>query len=92
MRVDWCVSSWFRIKNTHSLALPSGRNSDPAALAGGGAPTAARPWLRIHTRYALSPQRLSVLAVPLRGVFQVLTTQGDRGQKDRLRSCRSAPT
>ena len=30
------------------LALPSGRNSDPAALAGGGAPTAARPWLRIH--------------------------------------------
>ena len=19
MRVDWCVSSWFRIKNTHSL-------------------------------------------------------------------------
>ena len=24
MRVDWCVSSWFRIKNTHSLtrALP----------------------------------------------------------------------
>ena len=45
-----------------------------------------------HTPYALSPQRLSVLAVPLRGVFQVLTTQGDRGQKDRLRSCRSAPT
>ena len=72
------------------LALPSGRNSDPAALAGGGAPTAARPWLRIHL--TLSPQRLSVLAVPLRGVFQVLTTQGDRGQKDRLRSCRSAPT
>ena len=63
------------------LALPSGRNSDPAALAGGGAPTAARPWLRIHL--TLSPQRLSVLAVPLRGVFQVLTTQGDRGQKDR---------
>ena len=30
------------------LALPSDRNSDPAALAGGGAPTAARPWLRIH--------------------------------------------
>ena len=22
MRVDWCVSSWFRIKNTHSLTLP----------------------------------------------------------------------
>ena len=22
MRVDWCVSSWFRIKNTHSLSLP----------------------------------------------------------------------
>ena len=21
MRVDWCVSSWFRIKNTHSLTL-----------------------------------------------------------------------
>ena len=42
------------------LALPSGRNSDPAALAGGGAPTAARPWLRIHL--TLSSQRLSVLA------------------------------
>ena len=22
MRVDWCVSSWFRIKNTHSLTQP----------------------------------------------------------------------
>ena len=22
MRVDWCVSSWFRIKNTHSLTSP----------------------------------------------------------------------
>ena len=21
MRVDWCVSSWFRIKNTHSLTV-----------------------------------------------------------------------
>ena len=23
MRVDWCVSSWFRIKNTHSHLRPS---------------------------------------------------------------------
>ena len=23
MRVDWCVSSWFRIKNTHTLTLPT---------------------------------------------------------------------
>ena len=23
MRVDWCVSSWFRIKNTHSLTSHS---------------------------------------------------------------------
>ena len=23
MRVDWCVSSWFRIKNTHSPKPPS---------------------------------------------------------------------
>ena len=23
MRVDWCVSSWFRIKNTHSLTTHS---------------------------------------------------------------------
>ena len=23
MRVDWCVSSWFRIKNTHSLTMES---------------------------------------------------------------------
>ena len=23
MRVDWCVSSWFRIKNTHSLTHES---------------------------------------------------------------------
>ena len=22
MRADWCVSSWFRIKNTHSLTTP----------------------------------------------------------------------
>ena len=21
MRIDWCVSSWFRIKNTHSLTF-----------------------------------------------------------------------
>ena len=28
MRVDWCVSSWFRIKNTHSHATtPAGRES-----------------------------------------------------------------
>jgi len=25
MRVDWCVSSWFRIKNTHTLTPPQGR-------------------------------------------------------------------
>ena len=25
MRVDWCVSSWFRIKNTHSLTHATGR-------------------------------------------------------------------
>ena len=24
MRVDWCVSSWFRIKNTHSLTTQGG--------------------------------------------------------------------
>ena len=22
MRVDWCVSSWFRIKNTHTTTKP----------------------------------------------------------------------
>ena len=62
---------------------------------GMAAAAAARPSLRpqfrsrrargskvAHTPYALSPQRLSVLAVPLRGVFQVLTTQGDRGQNE----------
>ena len=26
MRVDWCVSSWFRIKNTHSLTQPTPNN------------------------------------------------------------------
>ena len=25
MRVDWCVSSWFRIKNTHSHTPPPPR-------------------------------------------------------------------
>jgi len=25
MRVDWCVSSWFRIKNTHSVKRVLGR-------------------------------------------------------------------
>ena len=49
MRVDWCVSSWFRIKNTHSLVAPPstqeglpstrscpgrGRGKDPLFLAG----------------------------------------------------------
>jgi len=26
MRVDWCVSSWFRIKNTHSLTHTGARS------------------------------------------------------------------
>ena len=29
MRVDWCVSSWFRIKNTHSLT-PSTHSQNEA--------------------------------------------------------------
>ena len=29
MRVDWCVSSWFRIKNTHSHTLPRPRVEIP---------------------------------------------------------------
>ena len=37
MRVDWCVSSWFRIKNTHSLThgirLLSLRMLEPPARA-----------------------------------------------------------
>ena len=28
MRVDWCVSSWFRIKNTHSLMTQDTRCSE----------------------------------------------------------------
>ena len=35
MRVDWCVSSWFRIKNTHSLRGGDGRlgrSLDPILL------------------------------------------------------------
>ena len=32
MRVDWCVSSWFRIKNTHSHSL-SVRGERQAAAA-----------------------------------------------------------
>ena len=42
MRVDWCVSSWFRIKNTHSLTdseaartrsiVARKRSSPPAGL------------------------------------------------------------
>jgi len=34
MRVDWCVSSWFRIKNTHSLTHLSLKS-----LCGGGVPS-----------------------------------------------------
>ena len=34
MRVDWCVSSWFRIKNTHSLThTPRGNVPLPLAFA-----------------------------------------------------------
>ena len=29
MRVDWCVSSWFRIKNTHTLTHTRGSGADP---------------------------------------------------------------
>ena len=32
MRVDWCVSSWFRIKNTHSLTPTEGWLFTKAAL------------------------------------------------------------
>ena len=59
--LEYCRSSAWRLgrgaavvvadgiwRRRRRLALPSGRNSDPAALAGGGAPTATRPWLRIH--------------------------------------------
>ena len=46
------------------LALPSGRNSDPAALAGGGAPTAARPWLRAHTPYPFSSTAIRACCAP----------------------------
>ena len=31
MRVDWCVSSWFRIKNTHSLTGAQGRKMEDNA-------------------------------------------------------------
>ena len=36
MRVDWCVSSWFRIKNTHSLTRRGmgRRTGSPPARAG----------------------------------------------------------
>ena len=33
MRVDWCVSSWFRIKNTHSLTLTHSRTEGVEASA-----------------------------------------------------------
>jgi len=43
---DWCVSSWFRIKNTHSLthslSCVDTRRSLAAALTASHAPRAAR--------------------------------------------------
>ena len=46
MRVDWCVSSWFRIKNTHTHTMadtPSLPGAACSALGGrsGGAPRVA---------------------------------------------------
>ena len=35
MRVDWCVSSWFRIKNSLSLSL-EGERAEHAAELGAG--------------------------------------------------------
>ena len=42
MRVDWCVSSWFRIKNTHSLTVPGGLSIPPGPLCAGEALLEAR--------------------------------------------------
>ena len=81
---------WGEPRSSSLMVYGGGGGGSPFPPAAIPIPPRSREVAR--TPYALSPQRLSVLAVPLRGVFQVLTTQGDRGQKDRLRSCRSAPT
>ena len=44
MRVDWCVSSWFRIKKTHSLTNPTQPKKHdsqvgPSSLAARGNPS-----------------------------------------------------
>ena len=62
MRVDWCVSSWFRIKNTHSLTRENLNNAsargvvcEAAASAGGagGGGAAARRRIAAQTTAAI---------------------------------------
>ena len=42
MRVDWCVSSWFRIKNTHSHTKRRGGPPRPSCETTASTPAAAR--------------------------------------------------
>ena len=68
MRVDWCVSSWFRIKNTHSLTRRVGavRNTPQ-----GSSP--AKPRER-NLRVTFGAYRASTRA---RDVFVLLAVGGD---------------
>ena len=56
MRVDWCVSSWFRIKNTHSLTHPPLPFVTPFSL----------PLEHHAERISLSAVRLSLFEVKSR--------------------------
>ena len=51
MRVDWCVSSWFRIKNTHSLTATAAEEVDVLP----GEPQGARRQGELESVIAIDP-------------------------------------
>ena len=47
MRVDWCVSSWFRIKNTHTLKDQGGLGGRIHPGVAGRLTRARKSWVRV---------------------------------------------
>ena len=61
MRVDWCVSSWFRIKNTHSLPTTVSIWVLLKAGQGGRLPAAALPAM-VELKECLASLHSAILA------------------------------
>ena len=81
MRVDWCVSSWFRIKNTHSRARHWARDWRALALT------------QVHHGSRLSDSRedgealSSVHSTALAAERRKLRSQTRIGEEDRVHTC-----